>query len=123
MATHERLRAWQLCHKLALCVYRTTDRWPKSERYELTSQARRAAHSAAANIAEGWARQGPRELCRYLNIALGSLAELDYTFRLAVDLQIIDDSEWQAIRELRSAAEAITRRFYKSVRKSRLAQQ
>jgi four helix bundle protein len=117
MATHERLRAWQLCHKLALCVYQTTERWPRSDRYELTSQARRAAHSAAANIAEGWARRGPRELCRYLNIALGSLAELDYTFRLALDLKFVDEPEWKAIRDLRAAAEAITRRLYTSARK------
>jgi four helix bundle protein len=118
MATHEKLRAWQLCHKLALTVYRTTNRWPISARYELTSQARRAAHSAAANIAEGWARRGSRELCRYLNISLGSLAELDYTFRLAFDLRMLDEAEWKGIAELRGAAEAVTRRLYTATKRA-----
>jgi hypothetical protein len=53
-----------------------------------------------------------------LNISLGSLAELDYTFRLAVDLAIIDAAEWKVIRDLRGAAEAITRRLYTATRKT-----
>src|SRR5687768_12904487 len=64
MATHERLRAWQLCHQLALAVYAATDGWPSDERYGLIAQARRAAHSAAANIAEGWAKHGRHDLRR-----------------------------------------------------------
>ncbi len=39
----------------------------------------RAAHSAAANIAEGCAKKGKTEFSRYLNISLGSLSELSYT--------------------------------------------
>jgi four helix bundle protein len=42
-------------------VYRVTETWPKSERYELTSQTRRAALSAPTNIAEGAAKHGSRE--------------------------------------------------------------
>jgi four helix bundle protein len=53
MLGHERLRAWELCYQLVLLVYRSSERWPKEERYGLTSQIRRAAVSAAANIAEG----------------------------------------------------------------------
>jgi four helix bundle protein len=116
MATHEALRAWQLCHKLALAVYGATDEWPRSERYELTSQARKAGHSAAANIAEGWAKHGSRELCRYLNISLGSLAELGYTMRLAHDRGILTGQAWSELDKLRGASEAITWRLYKAVK-------
>ncbi|MBA3258908.1 MAG: four helix bundle protein, partial [Gemmatimonadales bacterium] len=68
---HERLKAWVACHELALAVYRCSRDWPSTERYALTSQARRAAYSAAANIAEGAAKHGARTFRRYLDIALG----------------------------------------------------
>ena len=116
MATHERLKAWQLCHELALAVYSETDRWPKAERFGLTSQARRAAHSAGANIAEGWAKNGRRELARYLNITLGSLGELSYTLRLARDRKLLDDSRSAALEDLRGAAGSVVWKLYRSVR-------
>jgi hypothetical protein len=50
---YEKYDAWKVAHQLALEIYRITDRWPASERYQLTSQIRRAALSAATNTAEG----------------------------------------------------------------------
>ncbi len=52
----------------------------------MIAQARRAAFSAAANIAEGAAKRGPREFRRFLDISVGSLAELSYILRLAKEL-------------------------------------
>jgi four helix bundle protein len=75
MLGHERLRAWELCHQLVLGVHRVTETWPVHERYGLTSQVRRAAASARTNLAEGAAKHGSREFRRYVDIALGSLAE------------------------------------------------
>jgi hypothetical protein len=49
MAVYERFKAWQQCHELAVAVYKATKSWPRSEMFGLSSQARRAAHSAAAN--------------------------------------------------------------------------
>ena len=63
MSAHERLVAWQRSHELVLAVYRITAGWPVAERYGLRAQVRRAAVSIPADIAEGAARQGPRE-CR-----------------------------------------------------------
>src|SRR5690242_16163219 len=61
MAPYERFAAWRECHALALEVYRATRLFPKDELYGLTSQARRAAFSAAANIVEGSAKRGSAE--------------------------------------------------------------
>ena len=85
MLSHERLKAWELCHELVLGVYRQTERWPLQERYGLTSQIRRAAVSAPTNLAEGAAKHGRREFRRYVDIALGSVAETAYLLRLAKD--------------------------------------
>lgn len=67
-------------------MYAGTADWPKSELYGLVSQIRRAAVSAEANIAEGAAKRGRRELRRFLDISLGSLAEVACLLRIAVDL-------------------------------------
>ena len=64
----------------------------------------------------GWARQGGRELCRYLSISRGSLAELGYTLRLAHDRGLLSEAEWRDLNDLRGAAEAITWRLYKAVK-------
>ena len=79
------LKAWERCHELCVAVYHATKSWPTDERFGLSSQARRAAHSAAANIAEGCAKKGSAEFRRYLNISLGSLSERSYTLLLARD--------------------------------------
>src|SRR5689334_9341576 len=59
MMPYEKLLAWKVAHDLALEMYRVTEGWPRSERYGLTSQARRAALSIPTNIAEGVAKAGP----------------------------------------------------------------
>jgi four helix bundle protein len=82
---HKGLKSWKSCHELVLAVYRATADWPRREQYGLIAQARRAAYSAAANIAEGSAKRGSREFCRFLDISLGSIAELSYTLLLARD--------------------------------------
>ncbi len=104
MARHERFLAWQHAHQLALAVYKATAVWPVAERYGLTVQARRAAASVGANIAEGAAREGSREFRRFLNISLGSLGELDYHLRLALDLGILSGDDWRQLQNLHSEA-------------------
>jgi four helix bundle protein len=112
---HEGLKAWVACHELVLAVYRITSRWPSRERYGLTSQARRAAYSAAANIAEGSAKRGSREFCRFLNISLGSISELSYVLLLARDLEYLKVEEWGETEALRDHAGRLTWGLYRSL--------
>jgi four helix bundle protein len=80
------LLVWQKAHLFVLEVYRLTRKFPKDERYGLTSQFRRAGVSVAANIAEGFTRRSHREKIRMLNIAQGSLEECKYYIILSNDL-------------------------------------
>ena len=81
----------------------------------LAVMPRRAAHSAAANIAEGSAKRGPREFRRYLDISLASLSELSYTLLLARDIGILTGEEWSGLDQLHRSAGSMTRLLYKSM--------
>jgi four helix bundle protein len=72
---------------LAVEAYRLTDRLPRSEQFGLQIQARRAASSVPANIAEGVGRGTTREYVRSLSIANGSLKELETQLDLGLRLQ------------------------------------
>jgi four helix bundle protein len=113
---HERFEAWKWAHRLALEVYAATDRWPRSERYELTSQTRRAAISVPTNIAEGVARQGRREFARFLSISLGSLAELSYLLRFSRERGLCDAAEWRALESLLDQTGKLVYGLYRRVR-------
>jgi four helix bundle protein len=112
---HEGLKSWSACHSLALAIYRITARWPQREMYGLTSQARRAAYSGAANIAEGAAKRGSAEFRRFLDISLGSLAELSYILLLARDLNYLKAEEWGELEALRDHAGRLTWGLYKAL--------
>src|SRR5437016_5142474 len=88
MQPFERLEAWKVSHELALAVYRATESFPRQELYGLTSQARRAALSIPTNVVEGSAKRGPAEFRRFLDISLGSLAELAYLLIFARDRRV-----------------------------------
>jgi len=80
---HRSLKAWQLGIDLVEQVYASTRTFPKEELFGLTAQMRRAAISVPANIAEGFARSGTKELLRFMGIAAASLSELDTHVEIA----------------------------------------
>lgn len=115
MLAHERLHAWKVCHELVLAIYDATNSFPKHELYGLTSQARRAAFSAAVNIAEGSAKRGPSEFRRFIDISIGSLAELAYILRLVRDLKLLPEDHWKQLDALRGRAGFMTWRLYQAI--------
>ena len=52
------LIVWRKAHQYALAIYKLSATFPKQETYGLASQMRRAAVSAAANIADGLGKRG-----------------------------------------------------------------
>jgi four helix bundle protein len=118
-APHETLRAWQASYRLAIEVYKVSRMWPREERYGLTAQVRSAAYSVGANIAEGLARAGPRELHRFLSMALGSLAELQFALRIARDIDILTPVEWESLESARAETGKLTGSLAKSLRRRR----
>ena len=74
-------------------LYQAVKAFPAEELYGLSNQLRRAAVSVPSNIAEGAARNSPREFIQFLYIALGSLAEIETQVLIARSLGYLQDSE------------------------------
>jgi four helix bundle protein len=115
MLPYERFEAWRRAHELVIAIYTATRRWPQEERYGLVSQIRRAVFSVASNIAEGSAKHGNAEFRRYLDICIGSLSEVSYALRVALDIGIIGKEEFTSLDALRNHAGIAVWKLYKSM--------
>jgi four helix bundle protein len=115
-APYERLLAWQRAHALTLRIYALSRTWPADERFGLISQVRRAAASVPTNIAEGAAKLGSSEFRRFLDIALGSQAEVRYLLQLAGDLGYLAEEECDAILDEAEEAGRLRWGMYRSLK-------
>ena len=83
---YKELEVWKEARKLVKEVYKLTYEFPKTEIHGLTSQITRCAVSIPSNIAEGCVRFSDKDTKKFIDIALGSIAELDTQLILADDL-------------------------------------
>lgn len=97
MQDYRKLEVWQRAHELVLKIYPATATFPSDEKFNLTSQVKRAASSIPANIAEGCGRKTNAELGRFLYIVMGSATELDYHLLLAKDLSFLDEKTYHSL--------------------------
>jgi len=79
--------------QLVTDVYRISKTFPEQERYGLINQMRRAVVSIPSNIAEGAARQTPKEFIQYLHVSQGSLSELDTQLEIAKRLGWLQEKD------------------------------
>jgi four helix bundle protein len=108
------LIVWQQAIDLAVETYSLTKNWPKSEPYGLTSQARRAATSIAANIAEGYGRDSTGNYQQFLRVAQGSLKEFETHLIIAGRIGIAQQS---TVDQLLHRADSIGRMLRALIRK------
>jgi len=113
-----KLLVWQRAHELVLFIYQLTNGFPSEEKFGLTSQLQRAAVSVPANIAEGYAYQREKQFARFLRIAQGSLAEVEYYLFLAKDLAYISEETYAKVEKLRGEVGYLLHRLIKSVQQS-----
>lgn len=92
--SYEDLHVWGKAVDFAEWIYNLTASFPKEERYDLTSQMRRAAVSISSNIAEGCARNSSGEFIQFLGIATGSLAEIHTQCIIAKRLCYIKENDY-----------------------------
>jgi four helix bundle protein len=77
VTSYRDLLVWQQAMDLAVAINEISRDWPREELYGLTSQARRASVSVAANIAEGYGRDNRGSYVHFLKMAQGSLKEVE----------------------------------------------
>ena len=85
---YKELKVWQLGIELVDNIYQVSGKFPKEELFGLTRQIRRAALSIPSNIAEGWSRNSPKSFIQFLNIAQGSLGEIETQLLIAERLSL-----------------------------------
>jgi four helix bundle protein len=112
---YKNLRVWQKAMTLVVYVYNITKDFPKHEQYGLISQMRRSAVSIPSNIAEGHSRVSDKELVRFLDIAKGSIYELDTQIEISRQLNYLDAKAFTCIDNLLDE----TSRMLSGLRKSK----
>ena len=75
--THKDLDVWKRSIDLVLKIYEISQKLPSDEKFGLISQMKRASVSVPSNIAEGAGRSSTKEFIRFIDIANGSLSELE----------------------------------------------
>ena len=88
---HKNLEVWKDSIEFVKDIYLITSTFPQDEKFGIVSQMRRAAVSIPSNIAEGNARLSAKEAVRFIDIAIGSIAELDTQLIISKKLDFIDD--------------------------------
>jgi len=83
MKSYRDLIVWQKAIDLVTLIYKLVDCFPNEEKYSLTSQIKRSAISVPSNITEGYGRNYSKDYSRFLQIARGSLYELQSQIEIA----------------------------------------
>ncbi len=114
---YHKLLIWHRARELVKLVYLVSGKFPESEKHNLTSQIRRAAISIVLNIVEGHKRSVfQKEFKRFLNIAEGSLVEVEACLELALDLEFISRLDFEKVESIRRELGAMLNSFIKNLR-------
>ena len=120
LKNYKDLKVWQKSYELCLKIYRLTAKFPKEERYGLTSQIRRAAVSIPSNIAEGYGRKTTPDYLRFLYIAYGSICELETQLLLSGDLNYVNQEYLESLKDGTGEVERMLKALIKSLENKRL---
>ena len=115
LKNYKDLKVWQKSYKLCLEIYRITTKFPKEEKYGLTSQIRRSVVSIPSNIAEGYGRKTTLDYIRMFYISYGSVCELETQILLAGDLDLIEKSELGKLKKDIAEVERMLKALIKSL--------
>ena len=111
------LIVWQKAHRLVILIYSVTKSFPKSERYALSDQLRRAIVSVTSNIAEGFSRQTSKEKIQFYFMSSGSLTEVRNQLIISRDLGYITQEKYSELSSLAIEVDKMIYGLIKSLRK------
>lgn len=111
---YQKLLVWQRSIELVVLTYKILQKFPKTEEFGLKSQMRRAAVSVVSNIAEGYSRRSRADKRRFLEIAIGSLFELESDIVVSKELGFIDKSDWENLDKKKGEVGYLLNRYFYS---------
>jgi len=117
MRDYKKLDVWKKSHLLTKQIYANVlPIMPVEERYALTSQLRRSSYSIPLNIVEGCGKNTDKDFAHYLDNALGSAHEVEYTCFLIYDLAYISNELYEIINRAINEVKAMLIAFIKYLR-------
>ncbi len=117
MRDYKKLDVWKKSHDSYMYVKKNiAPKFPKEERYELTSQLLKAALSIPLNIVEGCGRYTDKDFTHFLDNSLGSTNEADYCCFAAFELNYISQEEYDTVNKLVNEVRAMLISFIKFLR-------
>ena len=113
---YHKLLVWQRAKELILLIYKYTEDFPKSEEFGLKGQLRRAAVSIVLTIVEGYRRQTTKDYLHFLNIAEGSVVEVEAALELCLELRFLSENAYEQIEEKRREVHFLLFRLIQSLK-------
>lgn len=117
MRDYKKLDVWKKSHEMYMYIKKNiANKFPKEERYELTTQLLRAALSVPLNIVEGCGRYTDKDFAHFLDTSLGSTNESDYCCYVALESNYITREEYDTVNKLLNEVRAMLINFIKYLR-------
>jgi four helix bundle protein len=117
MRDYKKLDVWRKAHLLTKQVYNDIlHLMPIEDRFALTNQLRRSTYSIPLNIVEGCGKNTNKDFVHYLDNALGSAHEVEYTCYLIYDLGFIPQNKYEVINIAINEVKAMLISFIKFLR-------
>lgn len=92
--SYKDLEVYNRSYKLARDIFHLSAKFPRAEKFSLTSQIVRSSRSVSANISEGWAKREYENMFKqHLIHSMGSAAETQNWLSFAFDCGYISNDE------------------------------
>ena len=93
--SYKQLDVYKEAKVLVKVVYGLLKNFPREEQYALCDQLRRAVISIPSNVAEGSGRTSAKDQAHFLEMAFGSLMEVDCQLDIAFELGYLSAEDIQ----------------------------
>lgn len=97
MHNFRKIKVYQRAIDFTVKIYHVSQKFPKDELFEITSQIRRAVTSVSLNIAEGSGNKSNKEFQRFLEIALRSDYEVMTCLEIALKLKYCEQEDYEKL--------------------------
>ena|ERR1700681_626002 len=121
MRNYRKYEVWKESHELVKFFYKhIVPDFPREEKYELTSQMKRAVYSIPLNIAEGCGRNSDKDFTHFLDTSLGSANELEYCLLLTMELGYLNSDQYDLMTRKLGSIRAMLINLIKSIRNTKI---